>query len=122
MPGIKVPNLNSARTERVYELSSNESAAEALHLNKVAMFNNGELQHFECLGFNAVFSGQGVAGSRIPNLIYMTQFENKASRGEHWKTYGSHPDWKAMLSDLKYQNNMNKMGVVFLTPMAYSKL
>jgi len=122
MPQVKAPKLKGARAEWVYELRSYESATEALHLNKVAMFNNGEMQLFERLGFNAVFYGQVIAGSRMPNLIYMTSFENKAARDEHWKTFGSHPDWKAMSAKPEYQNNMNRMDVVFLTPTAYSQL
>jgi hypothetical protein len=122
MPQVKAPQLQGNRAERVYELRSYESATEALHLNKVAMFNNGELQLFDRLGFNAVFYGQVVAGSRMPNLVYMTSFENKAARDEHWKTFGNHPDWKAMSSNPIYQNNMNKMDIVFLTPTAYSRL
>jgi len=122
MPQVKAPSLKGNRAERVYELRSYESATEALHLNKVAMFNEGELQLFERLGFNAVFYGQVVAGSRMPNLMYMTSFENKAARDEHWKTFGNHPDWKAMSSRPEYQNNMNHMDIVFLTPTAYSRL
>jgi hypothetical protein len=122
MPQVKAPSLNGNRTDRVYELRSYESATEALHQNKVDMFNNGEIKLFDRLGFNAVFYGQVVAGGHMPNLMYMTSFDNKASREEHWKTFGNHPDWKAMSSNPKYQNNMNHMDVVFLTPTAYSRL
>ena len=32
----------------------------------------------------------------MPNLMYMTSFENKAARDEHWKTFGSDPEWKKL--------------------------
>lgn len=122
MPEVKAPALKGSREERVYELRSYESATEPLYLNKVKMFNEGELQLFERLGFNAVFYGQVIAGSRMPNLMYMTSFENKVSRDEHWKAFGSDPEWKKMSALPEYQNNVSKIDITFLRPTAYSKL
>jgi hypothetical protein len=86
------------------------------------MFNQGEVELFDRLGFNAVFYGQVIAGSRMPNLMYMTTFENRTVRDEHWKTFGSDPEWKKMSSDPKYQNNVSKIDIIYLRPTAYSKL
>lgn len=122
MPVVKAPLLQGERRERVYELRSYESATEALHLNKVSMFNSGEIDLFNRLGFNAVFYGQVLAGSRMPNLMYMTSFTNKASRDEHWKVFGSDPVWKSMSGDAKYQNNVSRNEIVFLTPTSFSRL
>ncbi|MDQ3279698.1 MAG: NIPSNAP family protein [Bacteroidota bacterium] len=122
MPVVKAPPLKGNREERVYELRSYESATEPLHLNKVKMFNEGEVELFDRLGFNAVFYGQVIAGSRMPNLMYMTSFESKASRDEHWKAFGSDPEWKKMSAMPEYQNNVSKIDITFLRPTAYSKL
>lgn len=121
-PWVTAPSLKGAANERVYELRSYESATEALHQNKVGMFNAGETDLFQRLGFNAVFYGQVMAGSVMPNLMYMTSFENKASRDEHWKTFGSDPEWKAMSSKPEYQHNVSKITITFLRPTSYSKL
>lgn len=86
------------------------------------MFNSGEVDLFERLGFNAVFYGQVIAGCRMPNLMYMTSFDNKASRDEHWKAFGSDPVWKSMSSDPQYQNNVSRNDIVFLAPLEFSKL
>ncbi len=122
MPQVKASGLTNHKAERVYELRSYESATEALHQNKVQMFNAGEVELFDKLGFNAVFYSQVIAGGRMPNLMYMTSFASKAERDAHWKTFGSDPDWKAMSSKPKYQNNVSKIEITFLRPAPYSKL
>lgn len=122
MPQVKASGVKTSLDDRVYELRSYESATEAQHLNKVQMFNEGEVQLFDRLGFNAVFYGQVIAGCRMPNLMYITSFDNKAARDEHWKTFGGHPEWKAMSSLPQYQNNVSKIDITFLKPTAYSKL
>jgi hypothetical protein len=86
------------------------------------MFNAGEVELFDRLGFNAVFYGQVIAGNRMPNLMYMTSFDDKASRDAHWKAFGGDPAWKTMSSKPEYQNNVSKIDIVFLRPVAYSRL
>jgi hypothetical protein len=121
-PQVRPSGVNGDVNERVYELRSYESATEALHRNKVKMFNSGEIELFQRLGFNAVFYGQVIAGSQMPNLMYMTTFTNKTSRDEHWKTFGSDPTWKAMSSAPEYQHNVSKNTSIFLRPTSYSRL
>ncbi len=122
MPRVKASGVKSNVGERVYELRSYESASEAAYLNKVDMFNSGEVDLFERLGFNAVFYGKVLAGGRMPNLMYMTSFANRADRDEHWKAFGSDPEWKKMSAMPKYQNNVSKIDITFLRPSVYSKL
>lgn len=121
-PQVKKPDLKGNLSERVYELRSYESATEALHLNKVQMFNAGEVGLFQRLGFNAVFYGQVMAGSRMPNLMYLTSFESKAARDEHWKAFGADPEWKVMSAKTEYQHNVSSNVITFLRPTTYSKL
>ncbi|WP_161890654.1 NIPSNAP family protein [Pontibacter russatus] len=120
MPGTSVPKLKGPKKDRIYELRSYESASEKLHLNKVDMFNNGEVEIFDNLGFNAVFYGRVLAGSKMPNLMYMTTFENKEERDKHWKAFSADPTWKKMSSDPKYAKNVSKNDTYFLYPTDYS--
>jgi hypothetical protein len=123
MPEVKVPQLKGEKKDRVYELRSYESSTERLHQNKVEMFNQGgEVGLFDRLGFNAVFYGAVLSGSRMPNLMYMTSFENKASRDEHWKAFGNDPFWKILSAKPEYKNNVSKIDIIFLTPADYSDL
>lgn len=121
MPKIKTPAFDSPRAERIYELRSYESATEALYRNKVEMFNGGgELELFHQLGFNPIFFGEVISGNRMPNLMYLTTFKNKASRDAHWKTFGESGKWNELKTMPKYQNNMYRAEVLFLYPTEYS--
>lgn len=118
MPHMELPKLKSAKNERIYELRSYEGPTEKLAANKVSMFNNGEIEIFKKLNFNAVFYGQVIAGSTMPNLMYLTSFENMADRDEHWKAFG--PLYKPMSEMPKYQNNVSKNVTILCTPTDYS--
>lgn len=118
---LQESQLKGPRSERVYELRSYESPTEKLHLNKVQMFVQGdEVGLFKRLGFNAVFYARVTAGSHMPNPIYLTTFENRAARDEHWKAFSADPQWKKLSALPEYQHNVSKNNQLFLYPVAYS--
>jgi hypothetical protein len=120
-PQMQLPNLTGPKSERVYELRSYESSTEKIFRNKVKMFNEGgEIGLFKRLNFNAVFYSEVIAGSHMPNLMYMTTFENKADRDAHWKTFGSDPFWKTLSAMPEYQHNVSLNDSKFLRPTEYS--
>lgn len=122
MRTLKTPNLKSAQAERIYELRRYEAASEKLHENKISQFNNGELDIFSRLGFNVVFCGQVKAGSKMPSLMYMTSFENKAERDAHWKTFGSDPAWTKLNALPEYAHNFLRADIYLLHPAAFSEI
>ncbi len=123
MPRLQAPSLQTARSERIYELRSYESPTEKLHYNKVQMFNRGgEVTLFKKLGFNAVFYASVLSGSHMPNLMYMTTFDNKASRDQHWKTFNDNPFWKQLYGSPEYQHNVSRADILFLHPADFSDL
>ena len=116
-----VPTLTSDKAERVYELRSYESPTEKYNVNKVKMFNVGdEVALFKRLNFNAVFYAEVLAGSHMPNLMYMTAFNNKADRDKHWESFTNDPAWKTLTAMTEYKNNVSRNEIVFLHPAAYS--
>lgn len=120
-PKMKLPQLKSAKSERVYELRSYESTSEKIFANKVKMFNEGdEVGLFARLNFNAVFYSTVLAGSKMPNLMYLTTFENMKDRDEHWKAFGADAYWKKLSSMPEYQNNVSHADIIFLRPADYS--
>lgn len=120
-PQMQLPMLHGAKKDRVYELRSYESATEKKFENKVDMFNQGnEIGLFKRLNFNAIFYSSVIVGSRMPNLMYMTSFENKADRDEHWKIFGNDPYWKKLSAMPEYQNNVSHIDITFLHPTEYS--
>lgn len=120
-PRLELPSLKSVKKERVYELRSYESSTEKMFENKVEMFNQGdEIGLFKKLNFNAIFYSKVIAGSKMPNLMYMTSFENKSDREEHWKIFGNDPYWKKLSAMPEYQNNVSHIDITFLYPAEYS--
>lgn len=121
MPAAAVPQLTGPKAQRVYELRSYEGPTEKLYQNKVQMFNEGgEVPLFKRLNFNAVFYASVLAGARMPNLMYMTSFENMADREAHWKTFSDDPEWKTLSAKPEYQHNVSRNEITFLTPTEYS--
>jgi NIPSNAP len=120
-PVMKLPKLSNDKNVRVYELRSYESATEKIFSNKVQMFNEGdEIGLFTKLNFNAIFYSEVIAGSKMPNLMYMTSFENMADRDAHWKSFVDDPFWKKLSSMPEYQNNVSHIDISFLRPVEYS--
>ena len=120
-PAMQLPKLTSPKTERIYELRSYESPTEKLNINKVKMFNEGgEIALFKRLNFNAIFYAEVIAGSHMPNLMYMTSFENKNDRDAHWKAFGESPEWKNLTSSPEYQHNVSRAEVILTKATLYS--
>lgn len=123
MPKMELPGLTGPKSERIYELRSYESPTDKLYRNKVDMFNKGdEVGIFRRLGFNAVFYAEVLSGSHMPNLMYMTTFDNRASRDEHWKAFSADEQWKALLAKPEYNHNVSRAEILFLQPTAYSDI
>ena len=120
MPQMKVPSFSTPAGERIYELRSYESPTEGKASKKRDMFNNGEIALFEKLGFNTVFCGQVLAGSHMPNLMYMTTFQDMKIHDEKWAEFGKHPDWIKMRDMEEYKNTVSKNTKYLLHPTAYS--
>ena len=115
------PKLSSGKSERIYELRSYESPTDHMFANKVEMFNEGgEIDLFAKLNFNAVFYAKVIAGSHMPNLMYMTSFENMADREAHWKSFVASDVWKKISTMSYYQNNMSHMDITLMKATDYS--
>lgn len=122
-PNFMLPNLKSPMKDRVYELRSYESPTEKYYQNKVQMFNKGdEIGLFKRLNFNAVFYAEVISGSRMPNLMYLTTFENKADRDAHWKAFSADDYWKKLSTMPEYQHNVSKSDTKFVVPTDYSDI
>ncbi|SHE64897.1 NIPSNAP protein [Fodinibius roseus] len=122
-PTLMAADLDNPKTERVYELRSYESATELLNRNKVDMFNaGGEVEIFDRLDFNAIFYGNVISGNKMPNLMYMTTFENMESRNAHWDAFRNDARWEELSAMEKYQDNVSNSDIYFLRAASYSDL
>jgi len=119
-PLMKLPKLSGDKKEHVYELRSYESPTENYHLNKVKMFNSGEINIFSKINANAIFYADVIVGSHMPNLMYLTSYENMADRDAHWKSFGDDADTKKMFAMDEYKNNVSKADVILMHAASYS--
>ena len=120
-PSMNLPKLNGDKKDHVYELRSYESPTESYHKNKVKMFNEGgEVGIFKKINANAVFYGDVIAGSRMPNLMYLTCYENMNDRDAHWKSFGDDPLWKQLTAMDEYKNNVSKADIILMHAATYS--
>lgn len=120
-PKYQMPDLKSTVTDKVYELRSYESATDKLYAGKVDMFNaGGETALFKRLGFNAIFYASVLSGSQMPNLMYMTSFENIDERNAHWKTFGNDPEWKTLSAKPEYKNTVSHNDTILMHATDYS--
>ena len=84
------------------------------------MFNEGEIDIFDELNFNGIFYGEPLAGANMPNLVYLTAFENMEDRDAHWATFSGYPAWLALKANSEYDNTVSKNDKRLLRPTSYS--
>jgi hypothetical protein len=123
IPAYAVPEFNTPYSERIYELRSYQGATEKRYEKKVEMFNaGGEAKLFIDLGFQPIFFGEVISGSAMPNLMYLTTFENKASQDLLWEAFRNSPVWANLKSDPQYENTVSHIDKYLLSPTEYSDL
>jgi hypothetical protein len=123
MQEFGVPNYSTPASEQIYELRSYEGPTEKMYQKKVEMFNAaGEVALFKKLEFNAVFYGEVISGSAMPNLMYMTTFKDMKSHDEHWDAFRAHPDWKKLSGMEEYKHTVSHSDKYLMHPTDYSDI
>lgn len=122
MPELNVPAGTLENSDRIYELRLYESANERLGDLKVEMFNAGEVPIFLDCKIDPIFIGQCVVGPQTPSLTYLTVYASEQARGEAWKAFRVHPDWKVLSKNAKYKGTVSKIDKFVLMPKPYSKM
>jgi hypothetical protein len=122
MPGVEPSTAIAAKTPRIYELRTYESHSDAAALNKLKMFNAGEVPIFRKTGLTPVFFGETLLGEKMPSLNYMLTFADMAARDAAWKAFSADPDWKTLSGDPQYKDNVSAISDIILRPTTYSQL
>lgn len=123
MPEFSTPNHKTPASERIYELRSYEGPTEKMYGKKVEMFNKGgEVALFKKLDFQAIFYGEVISGSTMPNLMYLTTFSDMKSHDEHWDAFRNHPDWKELSAKEEYKHTVSNSVKILMHPTDYSDL
>jgi len=114
MKKLAVPPSAADQKPWIFELRTYLSHSESKGVNKVKMFNSGEIPLMQEVGLTPIFFGQTVIGSQMPNLIYMVSSENQDEHKKHWKDFFDAPVWKKLIGDPQYKDNVSKVISVFL--------
>jgi hypothetical protein len=122
LPRLAVPALATAGKPRIFELRTYESPTELKALNKVAMFNAGEIGLMQDLNLSPVFYGQALVGRDLPHLTYMLCSPDMETHKKNWAAFGSHPVWNKLKNDPQYADNVSKIISRFLVPASYSQI
>jgi hypothetical protein len=121
MPHMEVPSFSKKRIPtRVFEMRDYESHSELKALNKMAMFNNGEIPLMKDLGMSPVMYGQALSGPNLPHLRYITCGPDLETHLANWQKFGPAPKWQELKSDPYYTDNTSRNTARFLTPKPYS--
>ena len=122
MPAVEPAAGVAAKTPRIYELRIYESHTDPAALNKLKMFNAGEVPIFRKTGLTPVFFGEAVVGAQLPNLTYMLTFADMAARDAAWAAFSRDPDWRTLSADPQYRENVSAISDIILRPTAYSQI
>jgi hypothetical protein len=113
-PADKKPN--------VFELRTYLSSSEGKGLNKIKMFENGEIPLMKEVGLAPIFYGRTIAGLNMPCLVYMTCGEDPDAHKQHWKGFFASPVWKQLTGDPQYKDNVSRVISIMLKRTAASQL
>ena len=122
IPAVEPSASAGTATPRICELRTYESHSNRAALNKLKMFNAGEIPIFRRTGLAPVFFGETLIGAKLPSLTYMLSFADMAARERAWSAFSRDPDWKTLSTDPQYRENVSAISDIILQPTPYSQL
>jgi len=122
MKKLAPPPSAAQKTPWIFELRTYQSHNESKGLNKVKMFNSGEVPLMQEVGLSPVFFARTVVGPQMPNLIYMVSGENQEEHKKHWKGFFDAPAWKTLSADPQFKDNVSRVISIFLKRTSASQI
>ena len=113
-PADKKPN--------VFELRNYISSSENKGLNKIKMFESGEISVMKDVGLAPIFYSRMLVGSKMPSLVYMTSGETLEEHKKHWQAFNTAKVWKDLQADPQYKDNVSKIISIMLKRTAASQI
>lgn len=104
---------------RIYHSPTQRQLA-ALH----ERFGGPEIKIFHRTGVHPVLYGDMVIGRDMPNLVYLTPFENLAAREKAWAAFGADPEWQKVREESikKSGQIVSNVSVIMLRAAPYSPI
>ena len=113
--GMKRMVIPSAdKKPNVFELRNYISPSENKGLNKIKMFESGEISVMKEVGLAPIFYSRMVVGSKMPSLVYMTCGENMEEHTKHWQGFSNAKIWKDLQADPQYKDNVSTITKIIL--------
>jgi len=112
----------AGKKPEVFELRTYLSPSEAKGLNKIHMFESGEITVMKEVGLAPVFYGRTLVGTHLPSLVYMTSGTSMEEHKQHWQAFGAAAVWKQLQADPQFKDNMTGMIKVMLQRTPASQL
>lgn len=122
MPTVEPFATAGTPTPRICEMRTYESHSNRAALNKLKMFNAGEIPIFRRSGLTPLFFGETLIGARMPSLTYMLGFSDMAARDRAWSAFSKDPEWKTLSGDPQYRDNVSAISDIILQPTSYSQI
>ena len=122
IPAVEPSAGAGTNAPRIFELRTYESHSDRAALNKLKMFNAGEIPIFRKTGLTPVFFGETILGAKMPSLTYMLTFADMATRDKSWAAFSADPDWRTLSADPQYRDNVSAISDIILRPTAYSQI
>jgi NIPSNAP len=106
----------------VFELRTYLSSSEGKGLNKIKMFESGEIPVMKEVGLAPIFYGRTISGLNMPCLVYMTCGENLDAHKQHWQGFSASPVWKKLTGDPQYKDNVSRVISIMLKRTTASQI
>jgi hypothetical protein len=121
--GMKRMSLPAAdKKPNVFELRTYLSSSEGKGLNKIKMFESGEIPLMKEVGLAPIFYGRTIAGLNMPCLVYLTCGENLDAHKQHWQKFSASPVWKKLTGDPQYKDNVSRVISILLKRTSASEI
>lgn len=123
-PRVTPPQPPLAHGKRIFQLRTYESPSFRDHVVKVEMFHSGEFAVFQAAGFQPIFFGDMLIGTRMPCLTYMLCMSDLADMDAKWNAFRNDPNWKKLSSDPRYafEPIVDNITNLVLSPLSVSQI
>lgn len=121
-PAVKA--TPKGRRNSVYELRIYESPTER-HLRDLhERFAGPEIKIFHRSGVHPILYSSMAIGPKMPNLLYLTPYENSAALEKAWQAFGSDPEWRKVFRESIQKSGQTVRNIVklHLAPTKFSQL
>ncbi len=112
------------KTSRIFELRQYHSPTWRQLGSLNARFSGPEIKIFHRVGIHPILYATTLFGDNLPNLTYLTPFDNLAEREKAWNAFGADPEWvKVRKESVDRDGQLSQVIEMSLwRPAAYSPL